>query len=282
MKLKPPTRFVVYALAVGWWASARPAFAVDVVHDPIHTVLNILQQLEGQISQASYHAQDVAKYGEMIQKQVEQIRQLTTVINQNVDQLKRFGNPDTYVNLLGLNDLLEEVQKAKAGTGQTMADVRQTATGARALQNRAGGLYDDLSALTDKFGQRVQLQSDRFRKFGMVQDLYDGYNRELQATNQSVARLQDDKAETLQQLNAAGSLVETQKFAAKLQALQASLDNLYARAHDSAFKVLVQEAANRNDEARRAEAAVEKHAQEAAADGQRFLELGREAVHVLR
>jgi hypothetical protein len=33
-----------------------------VVHDPIHTLLNIMQQCIGQASQATYHVQDIAKY----------------------------------------------------------------------------------------------------------------------------------------------------------------------------------------------------------------------------
>jgi septal ring factor EnvC (AmiA/AmiB activator) len=253
-----------------------------VVHDPIHTVLNIMQQCIGQASQAVYHAQDIARYAEMINKQIEQINQLTTVINQNIEHLKRFGNPDSYINMLSLDDLLAEIEKTKQGLGRTIGDVRQTVNGLQAIRENGAGLYDDLSRLSDKFGQRVQLQAATFKKFGAVQTLYEDYNRELNDTNQALARLQNEKADTLQRLNAAGSLVEVQKLTAKLQAVQTSLDNLFARAHNSAVKVLVQEAANRNDEARRAEAAVEKRAQETVTETQHLLELGREAVHVIR
>jgi septal ring factor EnvC (AmiA/AmiB activator) len=253
-----------------------------VVHDPIHTLLNIMQQCIGQASQATYHVQDIAKYTEMINKQIEQINQLTTVINQNIDHLKRFGDPDSYINMLSLDNLLAEVEKTKQGLGRTIGDVSQTVNGLQAIKNNGAGLYNDLSQLSDKFGHPVQLQADNFKKFGAVQTLYEDYNRELNDTNRAIARLQTEKAETLQRLNAAGSLVEVQKLTAKLQGVQTSLDNLFARAHNSAVKVLVQEAANRNDEARRAEAAAEKRAQEAAAETQHLLELGREAVHVIQ
>jgi septal ring factor EnvC (AmiA/AmiB activator) len=253
-----------------------------IVHDPIHTLLNIMQQCIGQASEAAYHAQDIAKYAEMINKQIEQINQLTTVINQNIEHLRRFGDPDTYINMLGLDDLLAEIEQTKGGLGRTIGDVRQTVSGLQAIKENGAGLYDDLSRLTDKFGRRVQLQAERFKKFGAVQTFYEDYNRELNDTNQAIARLQTEKADALQRLNAAGSLVEVQKLTAKLQAVQTSLDNLFARAHNSAVKVLVQEAANRNDEARRAEAAVEKRAQEAVAETQQLFELGREAVHVIR
>jgi septal ring factor EnvC (AmiA/AmiB activator) len=253
-----------------------------VVHDPIHTLLNIMQQCIGQAKEAAYHAQYIAKYTEMINKQIEQINQLATVINQNIDHLKRFGDPDSYINMLSLDDLLAEIEKTKQGLGRTISDVRQTVNGLQAIKNNGAGLYDDLSQLSDKFGRQVQLQADNFKKFGAVQTLYEDYNRELNDTNQAIARLQGEKADTLQRLNAAGSLVEVQKLTAKLQGVQTSLDNLFARAHNSAVKVLVQEAANRNDEARRAEAAAEKRAQEGVAETQHLLELGREAVHVIQ
>jgi hypothetical protein len=65
------------------------------VHDPIQTVLNVAQQVYGQVRQEAQHAEDITKYMTMIQKQLQQIN-----INQNVEQLRRFGNPDTYVNML--------------------------------------------------------------------------------------------------------------------------------------------------------------------------------------
>jgi hypothetical protein len=69
--------------------------ASTVVHDPIQTVLNVAQQVYGQVRQEAQHAEDTTKYMTMIQKQLQQIN-----INQNVEQLRRFGNPDTYVNML--------------------------------------------------------------------------------------------------------------------------------------------------------------------------------------
>jgi methyl-accepting chemotaxis protein len=175
-------------LICGWLlvqlASAATAQAY-VVHDPIHTLLNIMQQCIGQASQAAYHVQDIAKYTEMINKQIEQINQLTTVINQNIDHLKRFGDPDSYINMLGLDELLAEVEKAKQGLGRTIGDVRQTVNGLQAIKDNGAGLYDDLSRLSDKFGNRVQLQADNFKKFGAVQTLYEDYNRESNDTNQA-------------------------------------------------------------------------------------------------
>ncbi len=246
------------------------------VHDPIHTVLNILQQTIGQVKEAGYHAQDVAKYSEMINKQAQQIQQLTQVINQSTEALKRFGSPDYYTNMLGLDALLADVNKIKSGVGQTIGEIRITANGVMALKNTAGGLYDDLSNLPDRFGQKVQFDANSFKRFGAVQDLYESYNTEMLSANESLARLQQEKHQSLQQLNAAGSLVETEKWQAKLEAVQGSLDNWSSRLHATAMKVLVQQAANQNDEARQALAAKQQAAQGFASDTATLLNGGHQ------
>src|SRR5215470_13595984 len=79
--------------------------ASSTVHDPIHTVLNVAQQVYGQVKQELQHTENVSKYTTMIQKQIEQINQLTNMISQDAEHLRRLGNPTTYVNMLGLNDL---------------------------------------------------------------------------------------------------------------------------------------------------------------------------------
>jgi hypothetical protein len=269
MKIKRVVRVLILLWSVG--SAGR---ASTVVHDPIHTVLNVAQQLYGQIRQEAQHAEDITKYTTMIQKQLEQINQLTSLVNQDVEQLRRFGNPDTYVNMLGLDELFEEVNKVKTGVGKTVADFTETANGIAALKNTGQGLYQDLSALTDKFGQKVQYQAGSFKKFGMVQDMNDDYNIQLAAVNQSFKRLEEEVRNTTQQIDSAGSLVETEKLKAKLQAVQGALDTNMHRASLAAFKVLVQSEVNRNDQARAQEAARQRRTQEMMTENQELRDLG--------
>jgi hypothetical protein len=269
MKIKRVVRVLILLWSVG--SAGR---ASTVVHDPIHTVLNVAQQLYGQIRQEAQHAEDITKYTTMIQKQLEQINQLTSLVNQDVEQLRRFGNPDTYVNMLGLDELFEEVNKVKTGVGKTVADFTETANGIAALKNTGQGLYQDLSALPDKFGQKVQYQAGSFKKFGMVQDMNDDYNIQLAAVNQSFKRLEEEVRNTTQQIDSAGSLVETEKLKAKLQAVQGALDTNMHRASLAAFKVLVQSEVNRNDQARAQEAARQRRTQEMMTENQELRDLG--------
>jgi chromosome segregation ATPase len=212
----------------------------------------------------------------MIQKQLEQINQLTNLVNQNVEQLRRFGNPDTYINMLGLGDLFAEVNKVKTGVGKTVADFTETANGIAALKYTGQGLYQDLTELPDKFGQKVQYETGSFKKFGMVQDMNDNYNTQLSAVNQSFNRLEDEIRDTAQQINSAGSLVETEKLKAKLQAVQGTLESNMHRASLAALKVLVQSEMNRNDQARAQQASQQRRIQEMLAENQELRALGGE------
>jgi hypothetical protein len=252
--------------------------ASTVVHDPIHTVLNVAQQVYGQVRQEAQHAEDITKYATMIQKQLQQINQLTSIINQNAEQLRRFGNPDTYVNMLGLDDLFTEVNKVRAGVGRTVADFTETANGIAALKYTGRGLYQDLSELPDKFGEKVHYETESLKKFGVVQDMYEDYNNQLSGVNQSFARLEDEVRNTANQINAAQSLVETEKLKAKLQAVQGTLDANMQRATLAALKILVQAESNRNDQARAQEISRQRRTQEMSTEDQELRDLGGKLV----
>ena len=183
--------------------------------------------------------------------------------------------PD-YVNMLGLDDLFEEVNKVKTGVGKTVADFTETANGIAALEYTGQGLYQDLSELPDKFGQKVEYQTGNFKKFGVVQDMNDDYNTQLSAVNQSFKRLEDEVLNTTHQIDSAGSLVETEKLKAKLQAVQGTLETNMHRASLAALKVLVQGELNRNDQGRAQEASRQRRIQEMAAENQELQDLGGE------
>ncbi|HKM57742.1 MAG TPA: hypothetical protein VJX28_03285 [Chthoniobacterales bacterium] len=258
------------------WSFSATARATVVMHDPIHTVMNIAQQVYGQVKQEMQHSEDISKYATMIQKQLEQINQLTNIINQDIEQLRRFGNPDTYVNMLGLDQLFQEINSIKAGVGETVSDFSSVANGLSALKYTGQGLYQDLSTLTDKFGQPMNYETASFKKFGVIQDMNDDYNRQLGTVNQAFNQLENDIRNTASQINSAGSLVETEKLKAKLQALQGNLDSNMNRASVAALKVLVQSEVNRNDQARLQEAGRQRRIQEMSTEDQQLSSLGSE------
>ena len=238
------------------------------VYDAINTAENVIQQVVDRVVQAVQHAEDIAKYAQMLENQTQQIAQLTTMISQNVQALERLGNPQTYVNMLSLNTILADIQRTMNGVGTTVAGFQQTANGYMALKYTANGLYQDLSQLKDQFGNPIQFQSTNFTKFAMVQNMYQSFNTEMTQANQALATLLQQKQQILQQLNSASSLIETEKLKSQLQATEANVNNATARLNMYSQKIMVQHTANQNDIARVQEAQREQWQQQALADDQ--------------
>jgi len=242
------------------------AYAMISVYDAINTAENVIQQVVDRVVQAAQHAEDMAKYVQMLENQTQQIAQLTTMIGQNVQTLERLGNPATYINMLSLNVILADIQRTMNGVGMTVGGFQQTANGFMALKNTANGLYQDLSQLKDQFGNPIEFQSNLFTKYGMVQNMYQSFNTEMTQANQSLANLLQQKQQVLQQLNSSTSLIETEKLKSQLQALEANINNATARLNMYSQKIMVQQAANQNDAARTQEAQREQWVQQAVAD----------------
>jgi septal ring factor EnvC (AmiA/AmiB activator) len=236
------------------------------VYDAINTAENVIQQVVDRVVQAAQHAEDIAKYAQMLENQTQQIAQLTTMISQNVQALERLGNPQTYINMLSLNAILADIQRTMNGVGTTVAGFQQTANGFMALKYTANGLYQDLSQLKDQFGNPIQFQSNNFTKFAMVQNMYQSFNTEMTQANQALASLLQQKQQILQQLNSARSLIETEKLKSQLQAVEANINNATARLNMYSQKITVQHLANQNDAARVQEAQREQWQQQALAD----------------
>jgi septal ring factor EnvC (AmiA/AmiB activator) len=242
------------------------AHAMISVYDAINTAENVVQQVVDRVVQAAQHAEDIAKYAQMLENQTQQIAQLTTMISQNVQALERLGNPQTYVNMLSLNTILADIQRTMNGVGTTVAGFQQTANGFMALKYTANGLYQDLSQLKDQFGNPIQFQSNNFTRFAMVQNMYQSFNTEMTQANQALASLLQQKQQILQQLNSASSLIETEKLKSQLQATEANINNATARLNMYSQKIMVQHTANQNDIARVQEAQREQWQQQALAD----------------
>jgi hypothetical protein len=237
--------------------------ATMIVYDPLQTVQNVVQQVMDRLAQAGQHAEDMAKYVKMIENQSQQIVQLTTMINQNVQQLERLGNPANYVNMLSLNTLAAEIQRTMNGVGTTMVAFQQTANGVMALKNTTNGLYQDLSQLKDQFGNSIRFQTNLFTKYGVVQNMYQSFQNEMVQANQALASLLQQKQQILQQLNTATSLIETEKLKSQLEAVEASISSATARLSMYSQKILVQNAVNQNDVARMQEAQRQQWQQQA-------------------
>lgn len=199
---------------------------------------------------STFHSADIAKYVQQIDNQVRQIvNQFTQIANQ-VEALRRLGDPNYYVHMLSLDTLLGEVRRVEGTIGGTMSEFRGLANGLAALRYTGDGLYSDLTQWKGLGGQPINYNQDSFRKFGMVFDLYDAYDQEMQRYQNSVTSLQNDFASTLQQLNNETTQIGRETLAAKLNAIATQMEVAMRRLQIAADRVKVQQQVNTADQAR--------------------------------
>jgi len=209
-----------------------------VVTDPVaHTLTRI------------DHAQDLAKYIEMINNQVTQINTLTQQLQQIQAYVKAFGNPASLLNITGANQLVGSLQLN--GIGQTLTQLQRTANGIQALQYTGNGLYTSLGqSFTTPGGTTLPFNQQLYRKYGAIQD----DSRNFQSVTDDVLRrretLRNNIASTTSKLQASTTDAETQKLNGVLIGYNAELATVDHEIDNAAGQVLTQDAENRADKER--------------------------------
>jgi len=120
----------------------------------------------------------------------------------------------------------------------------------------------------------VNFNQDSFRKYGMVFDLYDAYDREMQRYQDTMTKLQNDFASTLEQLNNEQTQIGRETLVGKLQAIATQMDVTKNRIQIAADRVKVQGQVNAADQARMQEALRQMELQTMAAQDQATIEGG--------
>lgn len=236
-----------------WFVAVCSGFCVLPVEDYALNVKTAVDQI-----------QNYARYLETNLNQITQITNQVTQIENQVTQLERFGNPQTYVNLLHLDDFVNTAAVLRSGIGQTISAYQQAANGIQALSYTGNGLYSNLWGSVDRFGNVVQYQTDAFKKFGALNDMVNSYDTQQQTYNAQIASLQQQLTIAMQNLNTARTQMETLKYAAQINAIHAQINALTQTTNLTGQRVAVQQWQNQNDAARVQEATRQQLEQERA------------------
>jgi predicted nucleic acid-binding Zn-ribbon protein len=207
----------------------------------------------------------VKNYTQYVTQAANQVTQITNQITQienQVTALERFGNPQYYVNMLGLTSFMATASNLTSGIGQTISGYRQAANGAVALGYTANGLYSNLAGTLDRYGNPIRYQTDAFRKFQAINDMVEGYNTQQRTFNTQLASLEQQLATAMQNLNAATTQMETEKYAAQVNAIHAQINALTQTTNLTGQRAAVQQLSNQNDAARVQEANRQQEVQE--------------------
>jgi hypothetical protein len=236
-------RFTALTLAtVSFALSAR---AQVVVYDPF-------AQIQAVISTA----QEVAKYVEMIENQVQQIQALTDQLNEFKHYEDLFGDPRRVV-LSTVAPLMTDLRKTELG--QTLTTLEGAVDAGQAMLYDANGLFHSIGAtFTTPDGKTVTRQQAPYLPVAAVQKTTDNY---LAVSTDATARrvtLKEQIAATTEALKRASTDAEVQKLTAVLIGLSSALNNTDYEIHEATASAVVQDIANRNDAQRQVEAKKEQ------------------------
>jgi hypothetical protein len=211
-------------------------------------------------------AQEIAKFVEMINNQVEQIQTLGDHLDEFQHYKELFGDPKAVV-LPTVKPLTDDLRKTEPG--QTLAILGETANATEAMLYDAAGLYHRIgTTFTTPKGRTVTRVEAPYLPVAAVQKTTDNY---LSVSTDAAARrvaLKEQIAATTELLRNAATDADVQKLTGVLIGLSAALDSTGHELHQAAASSIVQDIANRADERRQTEARKEQqHAEFAEAVG---------------
>ena len=199
------------------------------------------------------HLEDLTKWVQSIENQVQQINTLTQQLQQVQAYVKAFGDPEKLTSIVGADQLISSLQQS--GIGQTVGELQQTATGAQALTYSANGLYQSPgTSFQTPGGAQVSRAEDQYRKFGAIQQESENFQKVSQDVLSRREALRQSIASTTEQLQAATTDAETQKLSGVLTGYTAELQAVDHEVDQAAAQVSTQDIENRADRERQEQA----------------------------
>lgn len=230
-----------------------------IVEDPAAIAQNAVQ-----------HAIDLAKYVEMISKQVEQINLLTSQLQQITAYVNAFGDPAALLQITGADNIISQLQQQPIG--QLLGQLQETASGVQSLQNNANGLYRSIENISIS-GVEVARTESLYKKFGALENTVDNFQTVHEQAQGRIQSLKREISTTTTSLQAATTDAQVQKLQGVLASQRAELAALQAEVQQAASQVTVQDTLNRNDEEKQEQAQREKDAAEWGLINKQFDEL---------
>jgi hypothetical protein len=216
-----------------------------IVYDPVATIQAVVNT-----------AQEIAKYVEMINNQVQQIDALTDQLNEFKHYEELFGDPRRVV-LSAITPLTADLRKTELG--QTLTALEGAVDASQAMLYDASGLFHSVgTTFTTPGGRTVTRVEAPYLPVAAVQKTTDNYlSVSTDATARRVA-LKEQIAATTDALKRATTDAEVQKLTGVLIGLSSALNNTDYEINQATTSAVVQDIANRNDTQRQVEAKKEQ------------------------
>ncbi len=225
----------IIALTIVAASLAFSARAQWIVYDPTVNTEQIISE-----------AENIAKYVEMIDNQVQQITTLGNQLSEFKNYESLFGNPSQVVLSMAapLESDLQNLEPV-----QSLNSLVTSANGSAALTYNDAGIYATVGAsFQTPGGQTVQRPADQYKPFAAVINSASNYVSVADSAAQRRATIKDEIAQTTQQLQNATTDAEVQKLQGVLSSLNSDLASTDDEVNQAASAAMVQDIQNRNDQ----------------------------------
>lgn len=212
-------------------------YAVTVVSDPVAT---------------QNHLEELAKWNDSIQTLNQQLQQMQQTVQLTQQMKSVVGNPAAAAQAMQLQ-ILGSSQLSQS-TGVLTSNLNQIANGAIALKNNGSSLFSPVDSKTPG-GFSMSFTADQFKSFDSIQKHDDNVNTVTTDTTSRIAALEQQKAATLAQIQAAPDQSTVQKLTAQLGAIDGQISALGQQQQTATNQLVSQSIANENDRAMKAQAA---------------------------
>jgi hypothetical protein len=215
--------------------SAGSVNAQWVVYDPTSHAQQIIDQ-----------AQDIAKYVEMVNNQVQQIQQLTAQLQELQQYNKAFGDPSRILNVAGVNGLVRDLRQSTVG--KTITDLQRIADGVEALTYDANGLYLQIGkSFTTPQGEEIERTVKDYKSFEAINRTTANFTNVTADVLLRRKALKVEIAATTEKLQSAQTSSEAQKLTGVLIGLNSALSATDKELDQALATSLIQDIENRND-----------------------------------
>lgn len=201
-------------------------------------------------------AQEVAKFVEMINNQVQQIEQLTEQVNTLHHYVDLFGNPAS-ITPASIKALTDDLKKTELG--ETLSELQTTAEAVTAMAYTGAGLFHPVGKdFTTPQGTKVKRREEPYRPVAAVQQTTENFLAVSKDASSRRVALKAEIAKTTDALKAASTDADVQKLTGVLVGLSAALESTDHEISQATSSALVQDIANRSDAERQLEAKKEQ------------------------
>lgn len=203
------------------------------------------------------HLKEITQFLEMVGNQVEQLKTLQSQLEQVTEYVDRFGDPESLLDITGVDQLLDDLKFE--GLGKNTTELRKSASGESAINYDGGGIYKKVPQKTES-EVKVTRNPDNYKQYAAVHEAAKNFATVHDDVQERRTELKKTIGETTTALEASTTDAETQKLTGVLVAQSAQLQAIDRELQFATYQVVLQDIENRNEEARQSQATLEEHA----------------------